>query len=295
MKHDKRNLPLLVCMGMPKCGTTTLAHLLDQQSALSVHTQKEPNDLLEVPLGEELPLAGYRITESTRFLVDFSTIYGMASNRDRSFEFLRAAGLIGRTKAIVCLRNGAGLAESFFRHMVTRRGYDPDADAEKIRSEIADTLDYREALRDVGQALGEENVFVTKLEDLKDHEGQTRTLRKICDWLGVEMEKVQSSAALNAHGTARRFHPALHDLMMRLRRSSVVKSLPPSVRKSGARLLTRPAGTTDAAFDLASWTDARTLRDSDALYDRLRTGPLAEQTDLDVVLHDPARSERHQP
>lgn len=276
----------LLCMGMPKCGTTTLAAMLAENPCFAVHHQKEPNDFSQDLPGGKPRLSGYSVVPETRFLVDFSTLYGMPWNRKRVLENLGAISEVGDARFILALRDPAALAESFFHHMLSRRGYRPERDAEILRRSIEGAVDFRSALSDLLGCVGAGQVFVTKLEDLSTAALQRQTVAAVSAWLDVPAvfpsERVQS----NTRESARRYIPALESLILKVRRMDTVRQLPVGVRQLLGRAVSRPAETEPTEFVLQRWAEPALVREATEIYNCLRTGPLDVQEALVTTLVD---------
>ena len=271
-------MPWLMSMGMPKCGTTTLAGLLDLQPCLAVHAQKEPDDFLHLEKGEVPSLSGYTVDADTRYLVDFSTMYGLPGNRTRVLENLSAIGALEDTRFILSLRDPAELARSFFDHMRARRGYDPVRDEAQIRADLAGALDFRSAIAELRQTVGADSLFLIKIDDLRTLEGQRAILAAISDWLGIPVEQPHHVISRNRQGSARRYVGALAPAIMAVRRSPLVRSMPAGLRQSLSRFVSEPATAPEVEFCLSEWTDAETVARSTAIYRASRTGPLSAQS-----------------
>ncbi|MPQ95249.1 hypothetical protein [Thioclava sp. JE_KL1] len=278
----------LISFGMPKCGTTTLGALLSLGPALAVHNAKEPNDFINEAVGGLPRLSGYHITDATRWLVDFSTQYGMPRHRGEVLDKLAALGLLERTRFILSLRPPEALARSYFEHLTTRSGLTTTANAEEIRARITGATDFVAALDALTARVAAEQIYVVKFQDLIGVETQRETMSALSDWLGLAPIVPKDAIQRNTAGQARRYPGPLEALAGRLRHFDAVRGLPPELRSRISRLLSRRAPATAESFDPRLWTDAALLTQSSALYAALSTGPLPTARPTGVPLtNDP--------
>lgn len=219
----------LFCFGMPKCGTTTVAELLNAHPAICLHNQKEPGDFLaEKPNSS---LAGYNQTVDTHWLADFTTTYGLSGQRDRFFAGLRISAIKpGSARYVLCLRDPADLACSYLRHIMERRSAAAAADTNAVRAEILSACDFEGAIACLERQAGRDAVFVIRFEDLADVAAQQRLAGALHDWLGIEPQEDTAPVWINAKGSARRYPAVLDRIAGVLRQTDLVRRMSPKAR-----------------------------------------------------------------
>lgn len=269
----------LFCFGMPKCGTTTVAALLNTHPAICLHSQKEPGDLLRRPVPRGL--AGYQTDTHTRVLADFSTQYGLTGNRARFIEGLSDLGLqAADARFIVCLRSPKDLARSYLQHISERRHVDLKTDRERIQQEVLSACDFRAALKFLYDQAGSGTAFVLKLEDVADGNRQADLFQRITTWL--ELPAVEDAVAVwaNSVGSVGRY-PRLIELLARMvRRTNFQRNMSPEARARIRNAFVRsgrpPAlDPLDIEQILTEIMASDVVRDSQELLNTIETGPLA--------------------
>ncbi|MDE1466893.1 hypothetical protein [Aurantiacibacter sp. D1-12] len=269
----------LLSMGMPKCGTTTLAALLDTNPAFSVHNLKEPEDFLGGDPAK-IDLSGYRRGSEVKYLVDMSTQYGMGPNRQTVFNNLKATNALDATWFVLCLREPEALAASYFRHIQVRRGWDPVEDKGRIGTELRQSTAFRSAIVEILEHVSADRLFVTKLEDLSDAASQETSMTGLSRWLGVAPVFTDEAVKANHKEGYREYHPALAGLLGALRGGWLGRQVPPRWRRKVHRLVTRNADREAAEFVAADWLDSEMLADSRAIYLAAETGVMADNSKL---------------
>lgn len=264
----------LFCFGMPKCGTTTLGALLALNPGLAVHNAKEPNDFITEPV-EGLPrLSGYKMMESTIWLVDLSTQYGMPSYRDEVLDKMATLGLLNRARFVLCFREPEALARSYFEHLTTRSGLSAIKNSEEIRRRLHGAMDFVTVLDTLIARVTPEQIYVVKFEDLIGIEAQRRTIASLSEWLGVAPVVPTDVMKRNTAEQARSYPILLDALAGGIRQLDFVRFLSPQLRSRISRLLTRRVSRPTESFCPDVWTDTGLLLRSSEVYAALSTGPL---------------------
>ncbi|WP_457936088.1 hypothetical protein [Mesorhizobium sp. 10J20-29] len=268
------------CFGMPKCGTTTLANLLGAHPAICLHSQKEPRDFLPGGRGNEL--SGYAITSATRYLLDFTTTYGMAGNRDSFFAQLRGASLRPeQMRYILCIREPSDLARSYLLHIARRRGVDVHREIEQVRAEILDACDMTGAVTYLANVAGLQSGFLVHFSDLVTSEGQQRLAGNIFRWLGLPPADIGRPVWSNAAASATRYPSYFAAFAALLRRTNMVRNLPPGFRATLRILVSSPVQETlidpPLIEEVLSWLQAQdAVIASNFLLHTTTSGPLEE-------------------
>ena len=268
----------LFCFGMPKCGTTSVATLLDAHPAICMHNQKEPGDFLRKPA--KTRLSGYAVTDETRWLADFTTTYGLRGNRDRFFAALHSARIAPeKARYILCLRDPSELGRSYLRHIAERRSLDLTAQINFIRAEILSACDFEGAVTCLERKAGAASVFVVRFDDLMGKTAQRQLASALYDWLGLAPYGDIAQVWANVAGSTSRYPSALDRVAGALRRTDLVRSLSPQNRARIRRFFSRssneqpvPPGLMEETL---AWLEEQDLvKRSRAVLARIPVGPL---------------------
>lgn len=268
----------LFCFGMPKCGTTSVAALLDSHPAICLHAQKEPGEFLHRPV--EKSLAGYRTSEETQFLADFTTHYGLRGNRERFVEGLELAGIVPRdARYVICLRDPQDLAASYLRHIAERRWIEGEAQLAAVADEVASACDFAGALSFLIERAGHEAIFVAKFTDIADEQGQKALMANFCDWLDLSTARFAEPIWANAAGSIGRYPPQIESLAIRFRRTDLAKALSPQIRGRIRNVFVRTGEGRTISEEfvnrvLANLAGSEDVQRSREVLTQLRSGPL---------------------
>lgn len=274
----------ILCGGMPKCGTSTVADLLRQHPAVAVHNQKEPGDWGVAPRTGPLPQSGYRVTSRTKYLADCTTTYWSAGERTRVLSNLEARGAAIDAMCIICVRDPHSYVESFVGHVVNRRGMSESDDFDAIKSEVDRSYDISGALEDLSSSLSPARIFVVRLPDLADPGAQPILFDELCGWLEIPPLEGRGLVHSNSRDSARRYPRRLDRLATTVRSAAVVRAMPPWMRRWFSRALSkpveaRPPRLTDRFVAGKPLAQAR-------LVNLLRSGPLSQQREVMDFLRD---------
>lgn len=269
----------LFCFGMPKCGTTTVAALLNAHPAICLHNQKEPGDFLRQP--PNTSLSGYAQTADTRWLADFTTTYGLTDKRARFFAGLRQTGIDpADARYVLCLRDPADLCRSYLRHIAERRPINLATDLPAIRAEILSACDFCGAMETLKAEAGAATVFIVRFDDLADNDRQIQIAHSLYRWLGLESSSRVEVVWANAGGSVGRYPPLLDGLAVRVRQIDWVRRLSPKTRARLRGVLSRSPDPQKMAQEIVdetlAWLEVQpTVQASFALLIETATGPLS--------------------
>jgi len=231
-------LPRFVLVGVPRAGTTSLYHYLDQHPGVEVSERKEIN-FLAYP-GQDVARRDYPwLRFDVRTLDDYEALFAASADRvtvDFSASCFRSPVAIERiqryvpeARLFVLLRDPVARAWSAYLNRV-RKGYEsrsPDV-ALVAGQRAVDNGFYSARLEAFRDAFGPERVRVWLFDDLAAR--PEATVATIFDYLGVDptvtvdVAAVYNRASVPGGGRLRRFVPDYG----RLRR--VADALPPPLR-----------------------------------------------------------------
>lgn len=255
-----------------------MATLLDAHPAICVHSQKEPCDFLEVKGRERL--SGYAVSDATRWVVDFTTTYGLHGNRDRFFSALRGAGIAPeQARFILCIREPTDLARSYLRHIIERRSPREGMRIDAVRAEILSACDFDGAIACLEREAGPEAVFVVRFEDISGEAAQRRLAGQLQEWLGVYPQQNASPVWANAGGSVGRYPAALDRLAGVFRRTDLARRMSPHARARIRQVLSlapsQAAMPPEMVEQTLTWLEAQeSVLRSRTVLSQLTTGPL---------------------
>lgn len=185
---------LVICAGFPKCGTTSVARILDMLPSCHLHPDKEPGALLDPDLKKEDYVRTFLALEDDRVIIDFTTSYGFTLNRERVISKVCDFGLENSTKVVICVREPLSQAASNFEHKLraleTGEGAVLSPSPGQYRVLIEEVLAeqaYRESIDYFCNVVGEGNVYLVRIEDVSTLEAQYKIALDFCRWLDVPL------------------------------------------------------------------------------------------------------------
>jgi hypothetical protein len=229
--------PNLFCLGAPKCGTTTLAALLDQSPDIALGRKKEPHFFSRLVRSE----AGEPVSrpDETDYREGFADAAGARFRLDASTSYLvRASAVLPRildrqpdARFLVCLRSPVEMAISLFDENRVQ-GLEPEADFERAwricratdgsRGDVRRPHDPLLLRYDLACRLGQQldavlayvpapRLRVVFLSDMAD--GGQELSDSLADWLGVA--RWTQAAPIQKNSRRRQRSPALKRLLWR--------------------------------------------------------------------------------
>jgi len=240
-------LPQFALVGVPRSGTTSLYHYLDQHPQLALGDRKEIN-FLSYP-GDEVARRDYPwLRFDVRTLEEYESLFASAGERttvDFSASCFRspvAIERIGRfvpeARLFVLLRDPVGRAWSAYLNRV-RKGYEtrpPDA-ALVPGDRAVDNGLYSERLGAFRDAFGADRVRVWLFDDLSAR--PEVTVSEIFDYLGVDPSVAVDVAAVYNRASVPRSGPWQRLLPNYDRRRRAADALPAPVRAAARQVWRR--------------------------------------------------------
>jgi len=270
-----QGIPYVFGFGMPKCGTTTLAAMLGMHSGVALHSQKEPGDFLLPAYQLSGVPSGYRVTSSTRYLLDFTTQYGVRGNRERFYSNLASNHLVDCSRVILCLKDPSLLASSYMRHMLLRGHLSFEKHRRELIRDVLAACDFRGAVQFLSQRFAEGSVFVVRFDDLICDDRQEQVVQEIFSWLSLRPHPIGEKCWENATSVADRYPLGLGKLAARVRRTSTVRNMSPVLTNRIRRALSVPVDRSLDVVDSVSWSSYAEIADAACLYGSISSGPLS--------------------
>lgn len=275
---------LIICGGFPKCGTTTVAGIFDLLPGYTVHPSKEPGGLQKESFLASSYQRSFNSSNYLETLVDFTTTYGLEENRNRVIENLRISGLISSCRAIVCVRDPFQQSFSNFKHKVGHLqflGEMPKVlsqdECSKVVSQLPMEQDYRGSIDCFADALGPENLFVIRMEDLAGAQRQVETVSKLTKWL-----RCDSTPLLDTHVILNDSRQIYYygSWLQKLRDIAVAfgaaRFLSIKARANIRRMLGRKSNADFDADYIKSLIERNISKEQTLFYDSLVTGPWSQ-------------------
>ncbi|MGQ7848785.1 hypothetical protein ACUNV4_30105 [Granulosicoccus sp. 3-233] len=266
------------CFGMPKCGSTTVSSLLGGHAEICLHNQKEPADFLRYT-SEKKRLSGYRVSNRTKVLLDFTTSYGLTDNRDTFFRNIKASGLKPEDAYFfLCVRRAEDMCRSYLAHVFSRRSVNVQTEKKDVLNELRGALDASGALVRLVEEAGAKNIFVVRFDDLVKDSTQSILATNMFKWLGLE-PVATSTLWENSAGSARRYPDGVDKIVGILRNTAFFRMMPREIRAPLQQLFstdaTLPANYEDLSTELFQIAMSfREAKEMNRFYETISSGPV---------------------
>jgi hypothetical protein len=269
-----QNFSFIFCCGFPKCGTTTIAALLDCFDECSLHMLKEPNYFLENRAITPSYLDQFP-DKTAKYLVDFSTFYGLRSKRSQVLANMTAAGAMDKARFIVCIRNPVEQAASYLKHISIRRRDRPSS----MQFALEEAQDFRGCIEDLLSHSNHQGAFIIKFEELQSQEQQHRLLNQLGMWLGLaELTAPPKPLKLNAVDDYAEYSGGTQKIVGLIKKLGLGKFLTLQQRQAlRNRFGVKKTGYVFTPADLAI-LGALDYRDALGFYSAVTTGPIGDST-----------------